>query len=92
MKTKKTTTISNVQIVGVLLLDSYKACLQCKARVEPMTPPLGKCSSMDCVMIQRYDLCTQNTTAKLQLMYTPVGEQQAKFVQCQIFENSLISF
>ena len=37
------TTIDSVQIVGVPLLDVCKACLQCKARVEPMTPPHGKC-------------------------------------------------
>ena len=37
------TTIDSVQIVGVPLLDVCKACLQCKARVEPMTSPHGKC-------------------------------------------------
>ena len=37
------TTIDSIQIVGVPLLDVCKACLQRKARVEPMTPPHGKC-------------------------------------------------
>ena len=38
------TTIHNVQVIGVLKLDSYKCCLQCKAWIEPMTPPLRKCT------------------------------------------------
>ena len=38
--------INNVAIVGVPFLDSYKSCLQCNARVEPETPPLGKCSML----------------------------------------------
>ena len=42
------TTINNVQVIGVPLLDKYRACLQCKARVEPLTPPLGKCTKADC--------------------------------------------
>ena len=37
--------IFNVEIVGVLQLDCYKSCLKCKARVEPLSPHLGKCSS-----------------------------------------------
>ena len=61
--------INNVAIVGVPFLDSYKSCLQCNARVEPETPPLGKCSKPECMMLQRYDLCTENTSAKLMLMY-----------------------
>ena len=62
-----TTTIQNVLIVGVPSLDIYKACLLCKARVEPLSPPMGKCSKQDCNMIQRYDLCTDQATARLLL-------------------------
>ena len=40
----KHTTIKNVQVIGVHQLDSYKCCLQCKAWVEPLTPPLEKCT------------------------------------------------
>ena len=43
------TTIHDVQVIGVQQLDSYKACLQCKARVEPLTPPLGKCTKENCL-------------------------------------------
>ena len=78
------TTIDSVQIVGVPLLDMYKACLQCKARVEPMTKPLGKCTKADCDMVQRYDLCTDQITAKLLLLYNP-DEKQTKYIQCHIF-------
>ena len=52
----------------VLHLDTVRACLNCKGRVEPQMPPLGKCSRPDCRMMQRYDLCTEITTAKLMLM------------------------
>ena len=78
------TTIENVQVVGVPTLDMYKACLQCKARVEPLTPPFGKCSKRDCDMIQRYDLCTDQATARLLLMYTS-GDRQQRYITCHVF-------
>ena len=43
--------------VTVAYFDTYESCLQCKARVEPHTDCLGKCSKMDCMMMQRFDLC-----------------------------------
>ena len=46
------TTIHHVQIIGISHLDTYKSCIQCKARVEPQTPPLAKCTNEDCLMIQ----------------------------------------
>ena len=61
--------ISEVQIIGVLQLDTYKECLQCKARVEPLALPLGKCSKADCAMMQRYDLCTNQLSAKLLVLH-----------------------
>ena len=36
--------------------------------VEPCTPPLGKCSKHDCEMLQRYDICSQHTSAELLFM------------------------
>ena len=36
--------LNNGTIVGVQQLDSYKLCMKCKARVEPQTLPLGRCS------------------------------------------------
>ena len=71
--------LHNVTIVGVLHLDTARVCLNCKGRVEPQTPPLGKCSRPDCQMMQRYDLCTKNTTGKLMLMYESEG--QCKYTQ-----------
>ena len=77
--------LQNVTVVGVPYLGSYKACLSCKARVEPQTPPLGKCSKVDCQMMQRYDLCAEQTTAKLMLMYEAEG--QNKIVHSHAYGN-----
>ena len=43
---RETRVLQNVQIVGVPQLHSYNACLQCKARVEPLTPPLEDAPNM----------------------------------------------
>ena len=48
------TTIHKVQVICVQQLDRYKCCLQCKAWIEPMTHPLGKCTKGDCLMMQLY--------------------------------------
>ena len=56
----------NVQVTGVPQLDSYKACLGCKARVEPSSPSLGRCSK--CAMLQRFDICPEQMLAKLVVM------------------------
>jgi len=45
--------------------------------VEPHTERLGKCSK--CMMMQRFDLCTQHTTAKLMMLYDDDGEQRTLF-------------
>ena len=71
--------IDDVTVGGVPYFDTYKSCLQCKARVEPHTERLGKCSKMECMMTQRYDLCPQHTTAKLMLLYEKDGEQRTVF-------------
>lgn len=63
------TTIENATVIGVPQLDYYKSCLHCKARVEPMTPPLGKCTKYDCQMTQLYDLCRDQVSAKVFLRY-----------------------
>ena len=70
--------VSNAQIIGVPQLDSYKACLQCKARVEPLTLPLGRCSKDNCAMIQRHDLCTDQLSAKI-LVLQRTSESDIKF-------------
>ena len=46
-----------------------KSCLKCKARVEPLTAPLGRCSKGDCAMMQRYDLCTEQLSAWLPVLH-----------------------
>ena len=46
------TTIHHITIVGVSELDHYQSCLLCHARVEPQTPPDGKCTRSDCLMLQ----------------------------------------
>jgi len=61
--------VSNAQIIGVPQLESYKSCLKCKARVEPLTAPLGRCSKGDCAMMQRYDLCTEQLSARLLVLH-----------------------
>ena len=58
------TEISNPEIIGVPQLDTYKACLKCKARVEPVTLPLGRCSKVGCSMMQRYDRCPNQLSAQ----------------------------
>ena len=71
--------INNVTVAGVPYFDTYKSCLQCKARVEPHTECLGKCSKMDCMMMQRFNLCPQHITAKLLLLYDEDGQQRTVF-------------
>ena len=60
--------ICNVEIIGVPQLDSYKVCLKCKAHVEPLTPPLGRCSKLGCSVMQRYDRCPNQLSSKLMVM------------------------
>ena len=71
--------INNVTVAGVPYFDTCKSCLQCKARVEPHTERLGKCSKMDCMMMQRFDFCPQHITAKLLLLYDKDGQQRMVF-------------
>ena len=73
--------LQDVQIVGIPQLHSYNASLQCMARVEPLTPPLGRCSKPDCGMIQQLDICTSQVSAKLLLMYGTHGSCRYEAVQ-----------
>jgi len=95
---EKETTIDSVQIVGLPLLDVCKACSQRKARVEPMTPPHGKCTKADCNMVQRYDFCANQITAKLLLLYKPddnrpsvtsLDNSSSNYYACHLTEQSL---
>ena len=78
------TTIYNVQIVGVPQLDNYRSCLQCKARVEPLTPPLGKCTREDCMMMQLFDLCQDQLSARVLLRHIN-DKRQHNHVTCSAF-------
>ena len=71
--------IKDVTVGGVPYFDTYKSRLQCKARVEPHTEHLGKCSKMACMMMQSIDLCPRHTTAKLMLLYDKEGKQRMVF-------------
>ena len=82
------TTLHNVQVIGVQQLDSYKCCLQCKARVEPMTPPLGKCTKDDCLMMQLYDVCVDQTSARMLLRYSN-DDGQHEHITCLAFGDIL---
>ena len=61
------TAISQVQVIGVPQVDIYRSCLQCKARVEPCTPPLGKCKKGECQMMQLFDLCPKQISTRVLL-------------------------
>jgi hypothetical protein len=63
--------LPSAMIIGVPQLDSYKSCLVCKARVEPDAPEpdkplLGRCTK--CGMMQRFNACAEQLTAKLLVM------------------------
>jgi hypothetical protein len=63
------TTIHNTQIIGVTDQDTYRSCLQCKVWVEPQTPPLGNYTRDDCLMIQLFELCPEQITARVMLRH-----------------------
>ena len=62
-------TLHDAQIIAVPYLDSYKGCIHCKARVEPISPLLGRCSKDGCLMSQRYDFCVKQCSAKLMMQH-----------------------
>ena len=57
--------VIDAEIVGVAYLEQYRSCLRCKARVEPASGGLGRCSKDECKMLQKYDRCTSYISAKL---------------------------
>ena len=60
--------ILNAAIIGVSHLGTHKICLRCNARVEPSTSTLGRCTKSGCAMLQRYDICTDQLSAKMLFM------------------------
>ena len=81
--------LHDVQIVGVPQFHSYNTCLQCKARVEPLTPPLGRCSKPDCGMIQQFDVCTSQVSAKLLLMYSTHDSGTRQYKSLHAFGSTI---
>ena len=57
--------IFNANISAVKNLETYNACVSCKGRVEPLTPPGGHCSRRDYGMFQRIDRCSTWVSAQL---------------------------
>lgn len=45
-------TICDVEIIGVPALDCYRACLKCKAGVEPLALQLGNVQNQDAAVRQ----------------------------------------
>ena len=74
------------QIVGVPGLELYIACRKCKARVEPLTPPLGRCSKDDCAMMQRFDLCSRHISAKVLLLH---GTEKKEYKSLHAFGSTV---
>jgi len=61
--------LKNVQIVAVSQLDKYKACMRCKARVEPSSMEgFARCSKPECTMLQKFEFCTAQIAVKLLFM------------------------
>ena len=94
------TILREVCVISVPEMETFKACLKCKARVEPMSTLLGRCSKTGCTMLQRFDICREHTTAKLIIQYQQDRKTaedgsslcaQEKPILCQIFgeENEL---
>ena len=61
--------IHDVTIVGVSHLGTHKICLRCSARVEPSSSStLRRCTKSECAMLQRYDICPDQLSAKMLFM------------------------
>ena len=57
--------VFDAQVIAVLQLEAYRVCLQCKARVEPQVLPFDRCSRSGCEMMQRFEECIEQVTAKV---------------------------
>ena len=57
--------ILNAAIIEVSHLSTHKVCLRCNARVEASTSTLGRCMKSECVMLQRYNICVDQLSAKM---------------------------
>ncbi len=61
--------LHNAHIIGVSNFDKYKTCLRCKARVVPSsTEGFARCPRAECMMLQKYDFCSEQLCIKMLLM------------------------
>ena len=68
-------------VVGVVQMLLNKTCLRCKGRVEPTTPPLAQCLMADNGMLQRFDVCPSQVSAKLMFLHWGTLQACGKMVQ-----------
>jgi len=64
-----------LDIIAVKQLESFNACVNCKARVEPQTPPGGRCSKKECDMFQRIGKCSTQVSAQLLIHHGDSNKQ-----------------
>ena len=57
------TTIADAEVVGVVSIDSYLACIACKCKVETTSEKLGKCTK--CNVVQCSEHCMKQLSLKL---------------------------
>ena len=55
-----------------------------ESAVEPLTPPLGKCTREDCMMMQLFDLCQDQLSARVLLRHIN-DKRQHNHVTCSAF-------
>ena len=58
-------TVDSTEVIGVMTLDSYSACLACNSKVEPSGSEMGCCSK--CKMQQCISCCKKHLNAKLMI-------------------------
>ena len=69
--------IQNAAVIGVDELEQHKSCLRCKGRVEPSgSGCIGRCSRSDCGMLQLYEECSSQWSAKLLLRSSETASLQ----------------
>ena len=55
-------TVDSAEVIGVMTLDSYSACLACNSKIELSGSEMGCCSK--CKMQQRISCCKKHLNAK----------------------------
>ena len=84
---EETFQLKSPTIIGVPELETYRVCLKCKSRVKAISETRGSCSSSQCWMMQRYNVCPEFTSAKLLIMYAP---ETAKMVQVLVLSEQML--